>query len=272
MPYPADMDARQDSYPWQVGLASHPGRVRERNEDASLALHFVSVQQDEPPFPLGLFVVADGMGGHLQGQRASALACQLAAGYVLQHILMPLLSEEGEESERAPINEVLESAVSVAHEVVARRLPDAGTTLTMALVLGSGVYIAHVGDSRAYLGKGGRLERLTQDHSMAARLQEMGQAAPEKLDSQRNILYRALGQGPRIEPDIAYRGLEEGEYLLLCCDGLWGPVPDEEMTAIVNAAATPNAACQALVARALEAGGEDNISVIIAARGWPRCE
>jgi protein phosphatase len=184
---------------------------------------------------------------------------------------MPLLSEGGEEAERAPINEVLESAVGVAHEAVTRRLPDAGTTLTMALVLGSGTYIAHVGDSRAYLGSKGSLKRLTQDHSMAARLQEMGQAAPEKLDSQRNILYRALGQGPRIEPDILYRGLETEQYLLLCCDGLWGPVSDEEMAAIVDAAATPNAACQALVARALEAGGEDNISVIIAAQGWPRC-
>lgn len=268
MPCPPERNAR-DLYPWQIGLASHPGCMRERNEDASLALHFVSRQQDEAPFPLGLFVLADGMGGHLQGQRASALACQLAAGYVLQRILMPLLSEGEEEAERAPINEVLESSVSVAHEAVARRLPEAGTTLTMALVLGSGAYIAHVGDSRAYLGAGSGLKRLTQDHSMAARLLEMGQAAPEKLDSQRNILYRALGQGPRIEPDILYHGLEEGQYLLLCCDGLWGPVPDEEMAAIATAAVTPNAACQALVARALEAGGEDNISVIIAARGWP---
>jgi len=263
------MNARGDVYPWQIGLASHPGCVRERNEDASLALHFLSMQQDEPPFPLGLFVLADGMGGHLQGQQASALACQLAAGYVLRRILMPLLDGGEESSERAPINEVLEAGVSVAHEAVARRLPEAGTTLTMALVLGSGAYIAHVGDSRAYLGTGGRLKRLTQDHSMAARLQEMGQAAPEKLDSQRNILYRALGQGPQIEPDILYHGIGEEEYLLLCCDGLWGPVSDEEMSAIVDAAATPNAACQELVDRALEAGGEDNISVIIAARGWP---
>lgn len=254
---------------WQIGLASHPGRIRERNEDASLALHFLLAQQDEPPLPLGLFVLADGMGGHLQGQQASALACRLVGGYVLRRILMPLLEDEGDVAERAPINEVLEASVHIAHEAIARRLPEAGTTLTMALVLGNGAYLAHVGDSRAYLGGAGRLDRLTQDHSMAARLQEMGQAAPETFDSQRNILYRALGQSPHVEPDILYHGLEEGEYLLLCCDGLWSELPDKEMVGIVDAAATPDAACQELATRALEAGGEDNISVIIAARGWP---
>jgi PPM family protein phosphatase len=263
------MNAQRDSYPWHIGQASHAGCVRERNEDASLVLHFVATQQEEPPFPVGLFVLADGMGGHLQGQRASDLACRQAASYVLRRILMPLLDGEEESSERAPINEVLESAVSVAHEAVAHRLPEAGTTLTLALVLGNGAYIAHVGDSRAYLGGRGRLECLTQDHSMAARLQEMGQAAPEKLDSQRNILYRALGQGPRVEPDIRYHGLEEGQYLLLCCDGLWGSVSDDEMSAVVDEATTPNAACQELVTRALQAGGKDNITVVIAARGWP---
>ena len=257
---------------WQIGLASHPGCVRERNEDASLALHFLLLQQDEPPLPLGLFALADGMGGLSLGQQASGLACRLAAGYVLRRILMPLLDSGDELAERAPINEVLETGMSIAHETIARRLPEAGTTLTMALVLGDAAYLAHVGDSRAYLGSRGRLELLTHDHSMAARLQEMGQAAPKELDSQRNILYRALGQGPRIEPDILYHPLDEGKYLLLCCDGLWAELSEEEVLATIDAAATPDAACQELVALALEAGGEDNISVIIAARGWPPIE
>lgn len=269
MRFPPEMEGGTVLTPWQIGQASHAGCVRERNEDASLALHFSVVQQDEAPFPLGLFVLADGAGGHLQGQQASALACQLCASYLLRRILLPLLDGTDEHTERAPINDVLESSVSLAHDAIARRLSEAGTTLTVALALGSRVYIAHVGDSRAYLGSRGRLECLTTDHSMSARLEEMGQAKREDLGSPRHILYRAVGQGPQIEPDILHHGLEQGDYLLLCSDGLWDQVSDEEMSAIVDAALTPDAACRQLVARALETGGEDNISVLIAARAWP---
>jgi serine/threonine protein phosphatase PrpC len=269
MPCPPEMEQKTGLH-WQIGQATHAGCVRGRNEDAILALHFLLMQRDEAPFPLGLFLLADGAGGHLQGQQASGLACRQAAAHLLRRILLPLLDGTDEHTQRAPINDVLESSVSVAHETIARRLPEAATTLTMALALGNGVYIAHVGDSRAYLGSQGRLECLTKDHSMAARLEEMGQQAAEGLDSQRHMLYRALGRGgAQIEPDMLYHGFEQGNYLLLCCDGLWGQVSDEEMSAIVDAAATPDAACQQLVARALEAGGEDNISVLIAARAWP---
>ncbi len=250
---------------WQIGQASHAGRVRERNEDASLALHFSLVQQDETPFPLGLFVLADGAGGHLQGQQASALACRLSAAYLLRRILLPLLDGTDEHTERAPINDVLALSVSIAHDAIARHLSEAGTTLTVALALGSRVYIAHVGDSRAYLGSRGRLDCLTKDHSISARLEEMGQPTTEDLESPRHLLYRAVGRGPKIEPDILYHGFEQGDYLLLCSDGLWDQVSDEEISAIVDAAATPDAACRQLVARALESGGEDNISVLIAA-------
>jgi serine/threonine protein phosphatase PrpC len=269
MPCQPEMEQGMGLSHWQIGQASHTGCARERNEDASLALQFLLMQQDESPFPLGLFALADGAGGHSQGQQASALACRLAAAYLLRRILLPLLDGTHEDGERAPINDVLESSVSVAHDTIARRLPEAGTTLTLALALGNGVYIAHVGDSRAYLGSQGRLECLTKDHSMAARLKEMGQPAAEELDQQRHLLYRAVGLGPQIEPDILYRGLEQEDYILLCCDGLWGQVPDKEISAIVDAAATPHAACQQLIARALEAGGDDNITVLIAAHAWP---
>jgi serine/threonine protein phosphatase PrpC len=269
MPCQPEMEQGTGFSHWRIGQASHVGCTRERNEDASLALQFLLLEQDETPSPLGLFVLADGAGGHSQGQQASALACRQAVAYLLRRIVVPLLDDTGEYAERAPINDVLESSVSVAHDTITHRLPEAATTLTIALALGSGVYIAHVGDSRVYLGRQGRVQCLTQDHSMAARLLEMGQMAADELSSQRHILYRAVGQGSRIEPDIVYHGLEPGGYLLLCCDGLWGQVSDREISAIVDAAATPDAACQALVARALEAGGEDNISVIVAARTWP---
>jgi len=177
--------------------------------------------------------------------------------------------DEGEGASRPPINEILEASIHIAHEAVLRRLPDSGTTLTMALVLGDSVYLAHVGDSRAYLGERGRLQLLTTDHSVAARLVEMGQASADQVSSQRHLLYKALGQGVTVEPEIVYHNLSQRQYLLLCCDGLWGEVSGEEIIKIVEAAASPNHACQDLVARANERGGDDNISVILVAREWP---
>jgi serine/threonine protein phosphatase PrpC len=253
----------------QVGLASDPGRIRKRNEDAGLAWQFTLALEGQPPVAMGLFVVADGMGGHTRGEQASALATRLLAGHVARQICLPQLSDGEEMIERVPINEVLETGVHIAHQAISRRLPEAGTTMTVALVLDDGAYIAHVGDSRAYLGERGHLQLLTSDHSVAARLVEMGQATQEEALSQRNILYKAVGQGEEIEPDIMYHHLQLGQYLLLCCDGLWGKVSDEEIAATIEMASTPDIACQNLIARANENGGEDNISVVLVARGWP---
>ena len=257
------------SYDLQIGLASDPGRVRERNEDTSLALQFMIAQHGQPPLPLGLFILADGMGGHEEGQQASALAVRLAARQILNQVHLPLLSDQDDPVSRVPINEVLVSSIETAHEALLRRFPAAGTTLTLALALGDDLYIGHVGDSRAYLGERHRLRPLTRDHSMAARLQEMGQTPSDEAALQRNILYKALGHGSKANPDILYHDLEPGRYLLLCCDGLWDKVSDEEMAAIVRASPTPGLACRNLVTRANEKGGDDNISVILAARGWP---
>ncbi len=257
------------SYDLQVGLASDPGRIRARNEDTSFALQFMLAQEGRPPFPLGLFIIADGMGGHVEGQQASVLAVHTVSKHVINQVHLPLLSAQDRAVAPAPINEVLESSMQIAHETLLRRLPGAGTTVTMALVLGDDLYIAHVGDSRAYLGERGRLRPLTRDHSMAARMLEMGQTASDVAALQRNVLYKAVGQGSRVDPDILYHELDPGQYLLLCCDGLWGKVSDAAISAIVDGSATPGIACRDLVARASENGGEDNISVIIAARGWP---
>jgi serine/threonine protein phosphatase PrpC len=266
-------DSPQQSQPSDhdllVGLASDPGCVRDQNQDASLAWQFVFSQSGAPPLPLGLYALADGMGGHALGEQASSLAIRLVASYVIRHFSLPMLGDDEDPAERPPINEVLETSLRLAHDALRRKLPEAGTTLTMALILGNGAYIAHVGDSRAYQGRRGHLACLTQDHSIAARLIEMGQAPPDEMNLRRNVLYKALGQGNQIEPDILYCDLPPGSYLLLCCDGLWGKVTDAEMMALIEQAATPDFACQHLVARAKEQGGEDNISAILVARGWP---
>ncbi len=268
-PSQALTDFESQPHDWQVGLASDPGRVRDRNEDTSLVLQFMLAQQGQPPMPVGLFILADGMGGHSRGEQASALAVRLAARHILSHVYLPLLGDDEVTAGRAPINEVLEASMRIAHQAVMRRLPKAGTTMTMALALDDGVYIAHVGDSRAYLGERDRLHLLTRDHSVAARLLEMEGTPSDEAALQRNVLYKALGQGAQIEPDILYHDLLPGQYLLLCCDGLWSKVSDEQMATIIEASRTPSIACRNLVAQANENGGEDNISVILAARGWP---
>ena len=232
-------------------------------------MQFMLAQYGQPPLPMGLFILADGMGGHADGQQASSLCVRLAARHILSQVHLPMLSDQDGTVAQAPINEVLESSMEIAHEALVRRLPTAGTTMTMALALGDGLYIAHVGDSRAYLGERGRLRLLTRDHSMAARLLEMGQTTSDEAARQRNTLYKALGQGTRVDPDILYHDLDPGQYLLLCCDGLWDKVSDADMSAIVEASPTPGIACRNLVTRANENGGEDNISVVLAARGWP---
>jgi len=252
----------------QIGMASDLGCVRSQQEDSSLAWCLTLAQHGEPPVSVGLLLVADGMGGQQSGAEASALACRLAARHVLQQLCLPLLLDDDPYS-RVPINDVLETAVRIAHDAIHHRFPGAGTTMTIALLLGDGVFMAHVGDTRAYLGVRGRLWPVTRDHSMAARLLEIGGATCEEAASQRNVLYRAVGQGNYTEPDVLYRDLSPGAYLLLCCDGLWSKVSDTEMAAIVDAASGPDAACQELVSRAKQRGGEDNISVILAARGWP---
>ncbi len=253
----------------QIGLASTIGRVRQRNEDAVLAWHFTFDALGQPPLSIGLCVLADGMGGHRHGAEASALVTRVAADYVIRQVCLPLLGEAEGADGFPPIHEVLETGVRLAHEAVLRRLPEAGATLTMALLLGDSVYLAHVGDSRAYLGRRGSLQPLTTDHSVAARLLEMGQATAEEVDAQRHILYKAVGQGKAIQPDVTYHDLEPGQYLLLCCDGLWGTVTETEMAAIIDQAASPQCACQDLVQRANELGSEDNISAVLAAWEWP---
>jgi serine/threonine protein phosphatase PrpC len=260
---------RPSKHNLEIGFASDPGRVRDHNEDAGLVWQFSLLQKGEPPRPLGLFGIADGMGGHARGEQASALAIRVAAQHIIRAIAFPLLIEDEEMAERSPIHEVLAASVRMAHQAVVRRVPEGGTTLTLALLLDENVYVAHVGDSRAYLGERGQLCRLTQDHSMAARLVEMEQATPAEVVLQRNILYKAIGQGSEVQPDLVSCDLGWGQYLLLCCDGLWTKGSDEEIRAIVEASATPDIACQSLVAMANENGGEDNISVILVARGWP---
>ncbi len=251
-----------------VAKISDIGQVRERNEDSYLAID-LTVQNDDGLTPMGLYVVADGMGGHQKGEIASSIAARVSARQIIQDVFMPFLSEKEQDSPRRPINEVLIQSIQAANSAVYQQVPEAGTTLTVALVFGYKAYVAHVGDSRAYILNQATLSQITQDHSLVARLVELGQATPEDAltHAHRNVLYRAIGQAGSLEVDTYLQPFPVGSYLLLCSDGLWGMVSDRGIADILMHAQSPQEALEKLVAAANQNGGDDNITAILVFMG-----
>ncbi len=252
--------------PLSVGCSTHVGRVRKRNEDSALVISAVSMGDSALP-GYGLFIVADGMGGHSEGQQASQTAARVVARDVMDKIFPPYL-DIGQSGPTQPIQLILADALQTANWQVQTNNRDSGTTLTAALILGERLYVAHVGDSRAYVVRDveSPAELLTLDHSLVQRLQDTGQISAEEaaIHPQRNVLYRAIGQGDKLEVDTFSRPIPRPSWLLLCSDGLWGVVSEAAMRAAVTLAATPQQACDELVEAALGAGGPDNISVVVA--------
>lgn len=247
-----------------TGFAQSVGKQRDHNEDALFTLTTALVS-DTRQIPFGFYIIADGMGGHQHGEVASAVAIRAMAGYVLRELYLPLFNTV-DRPPRFSVQETMEKGVEEANEAVLRRDLGGGTTLTAALVLGERLTIAHVGDSRAYLIDMDRnIEVLTRDHSFVNRLIELGQITQQEaaVHPQRNVLYRALGQGEPFVPDIITAPLPHPGFLLICSDGLWGVVEQEVILDNIFSASTPELACRNLAQLANEAGGPDNISVIL---------
>jgi len=248
-----------------VGVAQHVGRVRTHNEDVLLDFTGELAGLEYMPH-FGLFVVADGMGGHALGELASSIAARTVAREALNHILPFLLANPDSDTERPSPLDIMEQAMNAANQAVFAGVPEGGgTTLTCALLIGEQVVLSHVGDSRAYLITPDNFEQLTRDHSLVQRLQELGQlsAAEAAVHPQRNVLYRAVGQGDGLEVDVESHRLPPGGSLLLCSDGLWGLVPNDRIQTLVRQAPSLQAACEALVAAANTAGGPDNITAVM---------
>jgi serine/threonine protein phosphatase PrpC len=241
------------------------GKQRDTNEDCLFAFT-ATIGGPRGSVPFGLYIVADGMGGHQDGELASNAAIRVFAGNVIRKFtpyLFGLPSQMIDES----LQEIVLGAMNEAHYTVQRQVPGSGTTLTAALVLGQQMTIAHVGDSRAYLlYPDGRLDLLTRDHSLVKRLEELGQltAAEAAMSPHRNVLIRALGQGDSVEPDVFTLPFPPGGTILLCSDGLWGVVTENDMQRVILETPMLARACHNLVSAANTAGGPDNISVILA--------
>ena len=247
-----------------IGTGQSVGIERSHNEDALLVM--TSQLTGTHPLPdFGLFVVADGMGGHRAGEIASAVSIRTVARMLTRETVMELLKNDHSELE-TPLQDLLRQALEDANRAVVEEVPGGGTTLTAVVLLGQQLTIGHVGDTRAYYIRDGKTEILTRDHSLVERLKELGQLTPEEaaVHPQRNVLYRAIGQGANLEVDVLTHPLPKGGgYLLICSDGLWGVVPDDQILRIVNGAAHPQIAAQELVTAANNAGGPDNITVVI---------
>lgn len=242
----------------------HIGSVRAGNQDSCFTFVSQTGGDDTIP-PFGLFIVADGMGGHFAGDVASKRVSRIVANHILTATYLPLLQETSQSSP-LPIHEVLEEAAQKANQAlyVADPEKEMGTTLTAALIFGRRLYMAHVGDSRGYVLKEGELEQITTDHSVVDALQKTGQISPEEaaVHPNRNLLYRAL-MGAELEVDTFSRSLPKKGMLLLCSDGLWGLVSDEKMQGILDESISLQEKANKLINSANIAGGNDNITVIL---------
>ena len=247
-----------------VGHLTDPGRKRSNNEDAYLVL----VPPDVPPQVEGILVVADGMGGHQAGEVASNLAVQTVSTRLGKR---GISQQPGNAGSGYP--NVLKDIVEEAHRSILSESQGErqgmGTTLTLGLIEGGRLHLAHVGDSRAYMLRDGELKQLSQDHSWVGEEVRAGRLKPEEAEShpRRNLLTRALGADENLLVDTETFPLKEGDQLLLCSDGLHGVVSDQEIADILGSKAEPQSQCDRLVQLANEKGGPDNVTVVLARIG-----
>ena len=251
---------------FSAGVGLDPGIKRrgKPNEDCGVAAQGTVAPTQEP---FGLFVVADGMGGHVNGQEASRLAIETIVDDVFPRV------REGQ-TDGTSWAELLRHGVERANVVVYQRNQQLsgssmGTTVTAALIVGPEVFVTNVGDSRTYLYRPAHgLAQLTRDHSTVAQLVEMGTITRAEIyiHPQRNEIYRCLGASPTVEVDVFRETLQDGDALLLCSDGLWEMVPDEHQLADVLSSSWASADYMAerLVQLALAGGGRDNIGLVVA--------
>ncbi len=249
-------------------------RHGEANEDSTALLVFDAVYNSRHD-PHALGIVADGLGGHDSGQEASKLVVQTMLEALVPALMPATPSDEHSEDENnadAPAfdgEKLLRDAARAANVALCAandaQQADMGSTLVAALIAGDSAWIANMGDSRGYVYDDHGLRRVTKDHSLVEQLIDAGMILPEERyeHPQRNQILKSLGADPRLEADIFPQELRPGARILLCSDGVWEMVRDDELARILRETASTAEACERIVRAANENGGEDNISVVL---------
>ena len=248
-----------------IGSATDIGCIKEENQDYHT---WVPQESNGADGSGALLILADGMGGHADGAQASRLAANTLVDIYLRHKSDPVVNtlQRGfVEANRI----IFEKSAAMA---TAKGM---GTTLVAVHLKGAKLQFAHVGDSRGYLINSAGITQFTEDHSYVASLVKAGVIKPEEAEGhpESNVITRAVGLQETVTVDTSQQPLaiKKGDYVLLCCDGLWGVVPDEEILACVRQAGEPSAISKNLVRQAIDNGGPDNITVLIARinkTGW----
>lgn len=252
----------------KIGHSQSVGMVRKRNQDTLLTIT-TTLMSDKGSSAFGLFIVADGMGGHRHGGLASKIAVQTVGRRIVDHLLGIQTGESDMQTQQFSPEPLLRTAILHCHKEIENRVPLSGTTITAALVIDHHVSLAHVGDSRAYMVEDDSIKQLTSDHSLVQRLVDQGQITSEEANNhpRRNVLYRAVGQGTNLDVDLHTHTMPEGGKLLLCSDGLWGMVDDSSLARIISATRNVQETCERLVQAANHAGGTDNITAVLIQNG-----
>jgi protein phosphatase len=250
----------------RVGARTDVGVQRELDEDAFMTQE-LRIALSGVYINAGIYVVADGMGGHAAGEVASTMAVRAAATSIADQLVELASDEQGIDDER--LKTLVTTAVEQANVAVVqeaqRRKNDMGTTMTLALVVGDRCIIGNVGDSRTYLFRGGQLQRISKDHSLVMRLVDVGQITEDEIYTHphRSAILRSLGEKPNVETDLFPLRIEPDDALFLCSDGQWEMVRNPRMGEVIATVDDPQAVCEQLVDEANANGGEDNITAVL---------
>lgn len=260
--------------PYKVGMKSHVGCVRSVNQDSFLVMALAACERSTGLDVL-LAVVADGMGGEAEGDKASSLAIRALAAHILRDRIpvvitsetMKLRSEDPVERMQELLREAMEDSNRVIFEYSekdsARR--GMGSTLTALMIDWPHAVFGHAGDTRAYVLRGSDIDQVTEDHSLVGKLVRLGQLSREdaRTSPQRSYLYRAMGTQNELEMDTYSRLLEPGDRLLLCCDGVWEYFSDAELIDFLSSGDDPQETCDRLIDETLRRGADDNCTAIV---------
>lgn len=262
-----------------AGTATSVGLVRSENQDAVVSLvldaHDDAARGDAP---IGLFLIADGMGGEAHGELASRIAARILPSQILSQLILPLYAKPALAFDQpisgenlvsiANVADMLDRGVTAANQHIREMAQafgqDTGSTLTIVVSAGPQAAIAHLGDSRMYLLRDGRLVRMTEDHTLLARLEAMDHPILEDTTFYvpRNFLYRSLGQ-EHAPPDVRPFTLAPGDRFVICSDGLWDELDDEAIKSTLATVDDPEVCAHRLVTMANEAGGHDNSTAVV---------